>query len=219
VSVLAGAPAEIGDEMIGAHHDRPGRKHESVSTHPCADGWFQNLRGSSALLCRAAAARSARQQRLGPRGSRNGGPANQPSGNPLPLFFFSFFFLAAKLSDPSNALCVNNNAAGACLRMPLFLRVIYQRRARQFVRSYCTPDTVLERSKTMQPRSTCNVDQRNQTVNNVVDPHTQQSVHSTVPFHQTWKNRAKIDVLKQTNGRAYSFGTTVTKIASWNIWA
>jgi len=37
----------------------------------------------------------------------------------------------------------------------------------------------------------------------LIDPHTQQfTVHSTL--HQTWKNRAKLDVLKQTNGRAYS---------------
>jgi len=53
------------------------------------------------------------------------------------------------------------------------------------------------------PRYTPNVDQR---MNNGVDSssaHTQ-TVLSTVPSTRLGKNRAKLDVLKQTNGRAYS---------------
>ena len=75
-------------------HTTPRRGRPAGSTSRCRRtrartvSEFQRL-----LICVAQAQRqrrplSARQQRLGPRGSRNGDPANQPSGNPLSLFFF-----------------------------------------------------------------------------------------------------------------------------------
>jgi len=108
VSVLAGAPAEMGDEMIATpHHDGAGRPEARVGVDAPVRGRFQNFRGCL-FVSRRRGGRSLLDSNVWVPGEA-GMETRRISRPGIHYRSFSSSVEQQKLSDVPNALCVNNN--------------------------------------------------------------------------------------------------------------